>query len=65
MDVDLFEYKMKEAGYRTPEQRADVMGISLSSYYRRINNECECSQTEISNVAEVVGWDVVKAIFFN
>lgn len=64
MDSILFEYEMKKAGYKTPEQRADVMGIKLSAYYRRLNGECECTQSEISNVAEVVGWDVAKAIFF-
>lgn len=64
MDAYLFEYEMKKAGYKTPEQRAKVMGISLSAYYRRIRNECECSKPEISNVAEVVGWDVARAIFF-
>ena len=64
MDANLFEYEMKKAGYKTPEQRAKVMGVSLSAYYRRINNECECLQSEISNIADVVGWDVVRAIFF-
>ncbi|MBO7240193.1 MAG: hypothetical protein J6V23_06900 [Bacteroidaceae bacterium] len=65
MDANLFEYEMKKAGYKTPEQRANVMGISLSAYYRRLNNKCECSKAEISNVADIVGWDVVRAIFFN
>ncbi len=65
MDANLFEYEMKKAGFKTPEQRANVMGISLSAYYRRLNNKCECSKAEISNVADVVGWDVVKAIFFD
>lgn len=63
-DVYLFEYEMKKAGYSTPEQRANVMGVSLSAYYRRINKECECTRPEIDNVAEIVGWDVAKAIFF-
>lgn len=65
MNNDLFEYEMKKAGYRTPEQRANVMGVSLSAYYRRINSKCECSKEEISNVADVLGWDVAKAIFFD
>ena len=65
MDANLFEYKMKEAGYKTPEQRANVMGVSLSAYYRRINNKCECSKAEISNVADVVGWDEARKIFFD
>ena len=64
MDVNLFEYKMKEAGYKTPEQRADALGISLSAYYRRINQACECSKAEMEKVAEIVGWDAMKAIFF-
>ncbi len=65
MNIDLFEYEMKKAGYRTPEQRAKVMGVSLSAYYRRINQKCECSKEEISNVADVLGWDVAKSIFFD
>ena len=64
MNVDLFEYEMKKAGYKTPEQRAKVMGISLSAYYRRINNTCECTKAERDNVAEAVGLDVMMAIFF-
>ncbi len=64
MDSILFEYEMKKAGYKTPEQRANVLGVKLSAYYRRINHECECSLSEIKNVAKVVGWDVARAIFF-
>ena len=65
MDSILFEYEMKKAGYKTPEQRANVLGVKLSAYYRRINKECECSLSEIKNVANVVGWDVTRAIFFD
>lgn len=65
MNIDLFEYEMKKAGYRTPEQRANAMGVSLSAYYRRINNKCECTKKEIDKVADVLGWDAVKAIFFD
>lgn len=64
MNNDLFEYEMKKAGYRTPEQRANVLGVSLSAYYRRINKTCECSKAEMEKVANVVGWDVMRAIFF-
>ena len=65
MNIDLFEYEMKKAGYRTPEQRATFMGISLSAYYRRINKKCECTKEEIGKVAELLGWDVAKHIFFD
>lgn len=65
MDRDLFEYEMKKAGYRTPEQRANALGISLSAYYRRINKECECTKAEIGRVAELLGWDVTHTIFFD
>lgn len=65
MDKDLFEYEMKKAGYRTPESRAEAMGVSsLSAYYRRIGGECECTLTEIGNVAGVLGWEKAKLIFF-
>ena len=64
MDTNLFEYEMKKAGYKTPEQRANAIGVSLSAYYRRINNTCECSKAEMEKVADIVGWDVMKAIFF-
>lgn len=65
MNVDLFEYEMKKAGYRTPEQRAEVMGLSLSAYYRRISKKCECTKEVIGKVADVLGWDVAKSIFFD
>ena len=65
MNSDLFEYEMKKAGYRTPEQRANVLGLSLSAYYRRINGTCECTKEEIGKVADALGWDVAKTIFFD
>ena len=65
MNVDLFEFKMKEAGFRTPNQRADALGIKLSAYYRRINGTTECTKKEIENVAEILGWEVTKSIFFS
>ena len=64
MNTDLFEYEMKKAGYKTSEQRADAMGISLSAYYRRINKKCECSKEEIGTVAKLIGWDATHTIFF-
>lgn len=65
MDKDLFEFEMKRAGFRTPESRAEAMGVnSLSAYYRRVGGECECTQTEIRNVADILGWEMAKLIFF-
>ena len=64
MNVDLFVFKMKEAGYRTPESRAEALGISLSAYYRRTAGECECTKLEISIVAEILGKEIAWAIFF-
>lgn len=64
MNVDLFDYEMKKAGYRTPSQKAKALGISLSAYYRRVNQKCECSKEEIEKTANLVGWDVAHAIFF-
>ena len=63
MDAYLFEYEMKKAGYKTPKQRAKAMGISLSAYYRRVNNECEATESDIGKVAELVGSDVAWRIF--
>ena len=64
MNKDLFEYEMKKAGYKTPIQRAKAMGIKISAYYRRIGNKSECSKNEIEKIAEILGWDVAKSIFF-
>lgn len=64
MDKDLFEYEMKKAGYRTPESRAEAMGIKLSAYYRRIGGSCECSKVEIGRVADILGQDMAWRIFF-
>lgn len=66
MDKDLFVYEMKKAGFKTPESRANAIGVSsISAYYRRVNGECEFSQTEISNVASILGWEKAKNIFFS
>lgn len=65
MNTDLFEFKMKEAGFRTPKQRAEAMGLKLSAYYRRINGDCECTKTEIEKIAAILGWEVAKIIFFD
>lgn len=64
MDKDLFEFEMKRAGYRTPESRAEALGLKMSAYYRRISGECECSQTEIGRVAEILGQETAWRIFF-
>lgn len=64
MDKDLFEYEMKKAGYRTPEQRAEALGWTLSTHYRRVRNECECTESDIKKVADLVGWDAANRIFF-
>lgn len=64
MNVDLFEYEMKKAGYRTPEQRAEILCISLSAYYRRLNKKCEWSKKEMDIVADLFGVEVMNAIFF-
>lgn len=65
MDKDLFEYEMKKAGYRTTEKRAEALGISISAYYRRLNNECECTKELIEKVADLVGWEAARRIFFD
>lgn len=64
MDKDLFEYEMKKAGYRTPESRAEALGITISSYYRRVSGACECTKSEIGKVAEILGWEKAYQIFF-
>lgn len=64
MDKDLFEYEMKKKGYKTPEMRAEAIGLKISAYYRRVRNETECTQSEISKVADLLGWDVARRIFF-
>ena len=65
MDTDLFEYEMKKKGYRTPKQRADVLEMSLSAYYRRVRNDIECTRDDIKKVAALLGWEVAKRIFFD
>lgn len=64
MDNYLFEYEMKKAGYKTPKQRAEAMGISLSAYYRRVNNECEATESDIGKVAKLLGSKMAWRIFF-
>ena len=64
MDKELFEYAMKKAGYKTPESRAEAMGIKKSAYYRRTSGECECSKAEIGKVADILGWEMALRIFF-
>ena len=64
MDKDLFEYEMKKAGFRTPESRAEALGIKMSAYYRRTSGECECSKEEIGRVANILGQEKAWRIFF-
>ena len=64
MDKDLFEYEMKRAGYRTPKSRAEALGIKMSAYYRRTSGECECTKEEIGRVADILGWELARRIFF-
>lgn len=64
MDKDLFEYEMKKAGYRTPESRAEALGIKMSAYYRRTSGECECTKVEIGRVADILGQELAWRIFF-
>ena len=65
MDKDLFEYEMKKAGYRTPESRANALGLKRSAYYRRTSGECEFSKAEIGRVADILGQEKAWQIFFN
>lgn len=64
MDKDLFVYEMKKKGYKTPKMRADAIGWKLSAYYRRVGNEVECTQSDISKVADLIGWEATRLIFF-
>lgn len=64
MDADLFEYEMKKKGFRTPRMRAEAMGLSLSSYYRRVRNSIECTREDIETAAAILGWDAARRIFF-
>lgn len=64
MDTDLFVYEMKKKGYRTPQQRAEVLGLSLSAYYNRTKNRTECTVGEMDKIVSLLGWEVTKRIFF-
>lgn len=65
MDKDLFEYEMKKKGYKTPAMRAEALGWTISAYYRRLSGEVECSKKEIGDVADLLGWETAKRIFFD
>ena len=65
MDKDLFEYEMKKKGFKTPAMRAEALGWTLSSYYRRVSGEVECSKEEIGKVADLLGWETARRIFFD
>ena len=65
MNVDLFEYEMKRAGYRTSESRAKALGVKKSAYYRRTSGECECSKAEIARIADILGQEKAWRIFFS
>lgn len=65
MNFDLLEYKMKEAGYKSVEQRAEALGLSLSAYYRRASGRCEWSKKEMDIVLDLFGTETMNAIFFS
>jgi hypothetical protein len=64
MDKDLFVYEMKKKGFKTPAMRAEALGWSISVYYRRVSGEVECTKEEIGRVADLLGWEVARRIFF-
>ena len=64
MDANLFEYEMKKRGYKTSLARANALGLSLSSYYRRVSNSVECTKEDIETTASILGWEITKRIFF-
>ena len=55
---------MKEAGYKTSEQRAEVLELSLSAYYRRTSGRCEWGKKEMDIVLDLFGAEVMNQIFF-
>ena len=64
MDKDLFEYEMKKKGFKTPAMRAEALGWTLSAYYRRVSGEVECTKEDIGKVADLLGWEAARDIFF-
>lgn len=43
---------------------ADLMGISLSALYNKVNGNSEFTRSEIQTAAEFFGWNKANAIFF-
>lgn len=66
MDLDLFDFEMNKAGYKTAKERADAIGITESQYYSRTNRKgkrTEFTLPEMQKVSELLGTDIASAIF--
>ena len=63
MDRYLLEYHMKSKGISTAEF-CESIGMSATTYYRKVNGESEFTLAEIKKTAEILDIKDIRPIFF-
>jgi hypothetical protein len=63
IDVNLFDYLTKKAGY-TRQDVADLWGVGLSGVSKRLNGEVELRRSEMESWMRLVGVTDAGPIFF-
>ncbi|MDD3336759.1 MAG: helix-turn-helix domain-containing protein [Eubacteriales bacterium] len=64
MDKLKLEYAMKKKGISI-KMLCQVLGISRSAYYRKVNSITEFTRAEIQTIINYVGLDTPMGIFFS
>ena len=63
MDKLKLKYELARKG-KTPDDVCAALGISNSSFYRKLNGETEFTLGELQGIAEIIGTEVMTEIFF-
>lgn len=63
MNKALLEYEMKKRGVSIAKM-CEVLGISRSAYYRKVNGISEFTQSEIQKIVDFLELETPMGIFF-
>ena len=63
MNKALLEYEMKRAG-KTAAEMCELLGISKSAWYRKVNELSQFTRAEIEKIVEILNLDSPVDIFF-
>lgn len=63
MDKLRLEYELKRNG-KSNEDVCAILGISRTTFYRKMNGESEFTLVELQRIAEIIGTETMTEIFF-